>query len=458
MHFNTLSAILRANWLIDRNYVTTHLPLIHGIITGQSNGAELFKGVAGMEQPFAISNGKRVEAYRWKWDEAQGAYLQIFNEQLFADNSTFVIPVIGPVLKYNGDCGEPGMIKRSGWLSDFQNCKKLTGLISWLDTPGGQADGTPQYADFIKTIDKPKIAFVDGGAYSAGAWIASAHDEIILSNKFAGFGSIGAYTTIWDFRGYFQKQGVKMHEIYPKESSEKNLAYRKALDGDFTMITEDVAELARYFISNFADNRAGKLKNDSWNKGRTFKGQEAIDIGLADSIGNFDYAVSRFKASGKIIAPKAVTQVSTSNINSEMNLPQFQGLANNATPTDEQIDLANAGLTENSITSVTLVRDSFITEAAGVTTQNTTLTSELAAANQRITDLQSSVATANNTIAERNNTITELNTKVEAFGKNAGANHIKVTGEDLPAEDSTENMDVVLANMAHNRAADGLGY
>src|SRR5205823_284004 len=93
-------------------------------------------------------------------------------------------------------------------------------------------------------------------------------------NNFAGFGGIGAYTTYLDFQGYFEKQGVIMRDIYPDISSEKNEEYRAAQKGDFSLMEAGVAELAQFFIDSFAENRADKLKNNSWNKGRAFNGKK----------------------------------------------------------------------------------------------------------------------------------------------------------------------------------------
>jgi protease-4 len=458
MSFSTLSAILRGPWLIDRGYVNTHLPLIHGIITGKTNGAELFKGVAEMEKPFALSNGKRVPAYTVRFNEGTCQYEEIFNEDLFAENSVFVIPMIGPVMKYNGECGEPGMVKRSGWLADFANSSKLTGLITYIDSPGGQADGTPQYADAIKAIDKPKQAYVDGGAYSAGAWIASAHDNITISNKFTGFGSIGAYTTLVDYTDYFKQMGLKLIDIYPDESSEKNIEYRQAIAGNISLMKANVAELANFFKENFASNRDGRLKNDSWGKGKAFNGTDALAIGLVDAIGSFNDVAASMGA--KITAPakKIISLPSNSNNSNHLNMKftNLTSLAGIDNPTDAQIDLANADLTSEAITHVTLVRDSFITDAANATTA-------LTAANASVTSLTGELATANanvtkvtNELTAANTKITDLEAKVEAFGKNAGGAHLNAGGGDLPAEETDEDFETILANMPHNRAADAL--
>lgn len=443
MSFNTISALVRGQWLIEPSYVQAHLPLIHGILTGSNTGAELFKGNAEMEMPFVYANGKRIEAFTY----SAGSYQ--LNENAFPQNSIAVIPLIGPVMKYNGDCGEPGMIKRASWVDALNNSSKISGFIFYIDSPGGQADGTPQFTEQIKAITKPTIAFVDGGAFSAAMWVASACNAIVLSHEFTSVGSVGAYTTIVDYQGYFEKQGYKVTTIYPDESSEKNLSYRKALAGDFSQIKKEVGELATYFIKSFAENRGSRLTSTEWNKGATYNASDAIRLGMADHIGSFDFAVLLIQ-DPTLIPKKTSTPQTKTNMNFE-NVAALSGIEN---PTQEQIDLANAELTTANITHVTLVPESFITEASAVTEQNTQLSEELAAANTLIADLTEQNESIAQLVSERDQArteITELNSRLASL---PGASHTTTVGNDTPPANEEDDTEAILNSLPHNQNAD----
>ncbi|MDB5149209.1 MAG: ClpP class periplasmic serine protease [Mucilaginibacter sp.] len=439
MDFRTLSAILRGGWLIDKSYVHTHLPLIANIINGKGNGAELFSGTAEFEKPFVVKDGKKIPAYTSVWNRELCQFEEVFNEKLFADGSVGVIPIIGPVMKYNGSCGEPGMVSRSGWLYDFSNSDKVAKLCFFMDTPGGQCDGTPQYAELISEANKPTTAFVSGSAYSAGAWIASACDEIILADKYAGMGSVGVYQTYMDFSKYLKKLGVKVKDIYAEQSTEKNLAYRKAEDGDFTLIKEGVTNIAGHFIDAFSNNLSGKLKNDSWKTGAVFTGQEIIDIGMADRIAPFEQAIALNK---KVqISVPALKSSSNSNQN-HMKFPKTAALAGVENPTDEQLAVANAELGEAGITGLVLVSESIVTDAANVTSANHTLTGELATANESLTE-------ANGNVTKLTNEVTTLKAKIAA-GPAAVAPAVGAV--DPVNEESPEAAGAkVIAGLAHNQ-------
>jgi len=451
MFNHTLSAILRGAWLISQEAAESYLPLVTSILTGanfnpQLNGNETLTGSGETEDPYIIdASGKRVNV--WYYTREKGLHI---NTSLITPGSVGVVPFIGPVMKYNGGCGEPGIIKRTGWAAELANHPNIVAVINWIDSPGGQADGTPQYADFIKSIQKPTVAFISGGAYSAGAWVASGHDLIYCADKHCGFGSIGAYTTLANFDGYYEKAGIKIKTVYPDVSKDKNKGYRDIFEkNDDTLIKEDIANLALSFREAFAENRAGKLKNDSWNTGKVFTAQESLEIGLIDGILSFQELVSSLQK-GQIIKATPSSPINNPN---NMKFENLTALVGVDAPTTEKIDLANADLTEAGITKVTLVEESFITEAAQVTT-------DLAAANASIVELttakttaETALATANAAIATNATTIADLSAKVEAFGKNAGSIHTLKPGEDTPPGDA-EDTATILAGLAHNRAAD----
>jgi len=447
MNFNTLSAILRGLWLIDKEYVNQHLPVIFGILSGKMNGAELMSGSGQNELPYVVNNGKRYEAYKNYYDRDSGTMKTMLLEDMWPANSAGVIPTIGPVMKYNGDCGEPGMIQRTSWANDFANSDKIVKLVSWIDSPGGQADGTPQYADFIKSIDKPKTALVDGGAYSAGAWIAAAHDEIMLANNFAGFGSIGAYCTFVDYSGYYKKMGFKVRDIYSTLSPEKNDAYRKALNGDDSGYEASSDACASQFISAFADFRGDKLKSSAWDKGATYDGKQALDMGLVDSVGSLKDAVA-YKGKTLITKPS-----NNQNQNTDMKFTNVTSLAQLNEISDAQLDLANADLTTENITGVTLVRESFIQEAATISDDLNKVKTELEGERAALTTAKSDLQTATTALEISNSKITELEGKIEAFGKAPGATHRAAAGND-PAPDGPDSTENIMNGLAHNQTAD----
>jgi ClpP class serine protease len=169
------------------------------------------------------------------------------------------------------------------------NSPRVKGILMNFDTPGGQAAGTAMFAQTIKDVSKVKPVIgicQDGIVASAGAWLGSACQEFYVTRSTDMFGSIGAYNTIYDFSGYFEMNGVKLHEIYAPQSVDKNKDYRDALAGDYALVEAELKFLVDDFIGTVKTNRAGRLNTASENPftGKMYYAQEATKIGLIDGV------------------------------------------------------------------------------------------------------------------------------------------------------------------------------
>ena len=90
-----------------------------------------------------------------------------------------------------------------------------------------------------------------------------------------------------------------------------------------------------------------------------------------------------------------------------MKFEKITALAGKTDATQEELDAANAELTEAGITGHTIVSESLITEAANVTTERdalnaekTTLTASLATANAKVTSLTAENSTMKTKLAQ----------------------------------------------------------
>lgn len=292
MAFNhTLSAILRGRWLIDKQWANDHLPLVLLMLKGQPVSFVDRTGNEGVELPFIIDPAtmQRQPMYAYVPDKGY-----VPNPNL-APNSVGVIPMSGPMTKYNGDCGEPGMIQRTTWLMDMQRRNNVSAIIQMLDTPGGESRAASTYVSVLNRSNKPVLSYVDGMCASLGMWFASSSDEVYLSNELDEMGSIGSFCTLVDFRGYLEKEGIKLIEIYAPQSTDKNKDWRDAINGDTSLIEADLKKHVDAFIS-FVKNSRGDVASANekeWNSGKMFYAGDAVKIGLADGVKSFDQVVSK---------------------------------------------------------------------------------------------------------------------------------------------------------------------
>lgn len=294
MSFRTVSAILRGRWLINKQYAETHLPLVLSILNGnplsEKESAQVPRnGNQDGEMPFAIDpkTMQRSELYVY-------TPYGIKPNPNIAPNSVGVIQISGPIMKYNGDCGEAGSIQRMNWMLDMENRDNIGSILLLIDSPGGQVSGTESFVQAVKNSKKPVLGYVDGEAASAAMWILSACREAYASLASDEVGSIGVYTSFMDLTGWLEKQGVKMHDIYAPQSTDKNKSYRDALAGNYDLITADLQDTAARFISSVSANRPQAAAHQAeWGTGKMYNANEAKKLGLIDGILTLDKAISK---------------------------------------------------------------------------------------------------------------------------------------------------------------------
>ena len=153
-------------------------------------------------------------------------------------------------------------------------------------------------------------------------------------------GSIGVYTTLADFTGFYEKEGIKVHEIYSTLSTEKNKPYKEALKGNYEQIQNGVLDpLAAAFIGAIKTNRKKKLNTSEGNpfKGKLYMAEEAMAIGLIDSIGSFETAVSRVRELAKSNQEKSKQISMSKNISKVLGVEKLESTKEGVFLTEEQL-------------------------------------------------------------------------------------------------------------------------
>lgn len=447
MNINLISHLgLHEPWSIHPVYAQSYYPMIASLFKGESAKTDDsdFSQIRQLNKPYFIASN----------DFDDDEFDPELNREMSQapEGSVAVVSLIGPVVKYSQFCGPRGTIDIANDLKKIDGNSNYVGVVFKIESGGGQVYAMKPIIDVLSKMKKPVVVLSGNYLASAAYGIAIYAREIISDHPKAIVGSIGTMMTMEDLRPYFEAMGVKFHEIYASKSTLKNKRTNEALKGNYRPIINDRLDpINEDFINSVITQRAGKISDSPLiSAGDDFFASASLDLGMIDHLGDMEFAVKRVRdlASGKPNNAQPQNQ-------NHMKFENLAALAANSEPTSEQIDLANADLTTEGITAVTLVLESFITEAAEVTAElealkasSATLQTQLTAANTAKENAEASLATANTTI-------TELNAKVEAFGKNAGASAKDEKGDDTPPGEA-DDVEAILAAMPHNRAADNL--
>jgi signal peptide peptidase SppA len=301
MKFRILSALLRSAWAIDERFAIAH----GGIVAGLINGLD-FESSTDTE----YTEEKNSLPYAL-FESSPGRKYSVFDEA--PKGSIAVIPVRGPLMKDDEqDCGvlSAGMDTLGTRVIEADQHPNISGIILYIDSPGGTVDGTQAFADKVKACKTPVVTFIDGLMASAALWIGTSASRIIAQNSTTEIGSIGVMVQFADMQPMWEQDGVKFHRINADQSRDKNKTFTDALNGDYTGIkNEQLNPLAEQFIAAVKANRPNLP--DSVFTGKVFFAEDALSLGLIDEIGSLDAAIAAVSALASTIDSSSNSAAST---------------------------------------------------------------------------------------------------------------------------------------------------
>ena len=195
--------------------------------------------------------------------------------------TTAVISVVGPIFRYadffTKISGATSVQALSSAIAEAE--KTAEKIIFNFDTPGGEATEISSMAERINSIKIPTVAYVGAMAASAGYWLASATDKIVIGST-GMVGSIGVIAT-------FPKKGEdNTVEIISSQSPDKRLDVETEEGAAKMQVLID--KMAGIFVADVAKYRGvteEKVLSD-FGKGGMLIGADAVAAGMADAIGN----------------------------------------------------------------------------------------------------------------------------------------------------------------------------
>ncbi len=166
-------------------------------------------------------------------------------------------------------------------------------VVLLINSPGGSPVQAGIINDEILRLkakyNKPVYAVVEETCASAAYYIAAAADEIFV-DKASIVGSIGVLMDGFGFTGTMEKLGVERRLLTAGENkgfldpfspqTEQQRAYAQAM----------LNQIHQQFIAVVKSGRGDRLKpTPETFSGLFWTGQQAVEMGLADKLGNLDY-------------------------------------------------------------------------------------------------------------------------------------------------------------------------
>lgn len=199
-----------------------------------------------------------------------------------------VVNITGVLSKYDPECAY-GMESYGRMIRDFDADDSISAIVLKIDSPGGTVSGTEDLYNIVKGASKPIVAFVSDMATSAAYWIACGCSEVIANNTTARLGSIGVYCEYMDVSGFFEANGIKIHEIAAPQSKDKLREKNEIHAGHYEITRQHLSSIAEKFQATVRANRPNVP--DDLLTGLVYDAQDVVGT-LIDRIGTFEDAVS----------------------------------------------------------------------------------------------------------------------------------------------------------------------
>lgn len=164
----------------------------------------------------------------------------------------------------------------------------VSAILLSIDSPGGEACGTPEMSDLVAESKKPVAAWT-GGMMASAAYYIGSQARYVSASKSAYVGSVGCVMTTYDWSGYLEQLGIKANVFtdsplkaagHPaKPLSKEQREYLQGL----------VDEIGGAFRAAVKAKRPGA--EDSAMQGQVLLAPSARDAGLIDEIGTMGAAI-----------------------------------------------------------------------------------------------------------------------------------------------------------------------
>ncbi len=169
--------------------------------------------------------------------------------------------------------------------------RKLSAVALVVNSPGGSAVQSALIASRIRALaeenDVPVFAFAEDAAASGGYWLACAGDEIYV-NEASIVGSIGVISSGFGFQELISRYGIERRVYAAGENKAVLDPFLPERPEDIERLKESQSAVHDNFIAYVRARRGERLHEDTPDlfTGAFWTGQKAVELGLADAVGD----------------------------------------------------------------------------------------------------------------------------------------------------------------------------
>lgn len=239
-------------------------------------------------------------------DEDLGSFRQIWSEDYLravhashktppAASKIALVVVQGEIVDGPGEPGYAGGDTIADLLDEARRDDQVAAVVLRVDSPGGSVYASEQIrraVQALKADGKPVVASMSSVAASGGYWVSMAADKIV-AHESTITGSIGIFGLVPTIDKPLEKLGIHTDGVGTTPLAGAMRIDRPLTPEVKTIIQSSIEKGYRDFINGVAEGRSLQPEAvDRIARGRVWSGLKAKELGLVDSFGGLDAAVT----------------------------------------------------------------------------------------------------------------------------------------------------------------------
>jgi protease-4 len=178
-------------------------------------------------------------------------------------------------------------------IKEFRENESIRAILLRINSPGGTVGPAQEiYREIQKTVQTKKVVASMGTMAASGGYYIAAAADGIMANPGTITGSIGVVMSYTNYRELFEKIGLSAVVIKSGEFKDMGSPIREMTESEEGILQSFVDGTRQQFVEAVADGRDLPLdKVSALADGRIYTGEEAMDHGLVDRLGNLEDAI-----------------------------------------------------------------------------------------------------------------------------------------------------------------------